>query len=319
MAQDGALDGKLVVLIGGSGFFGTRVAQALLTQGARLRIASRHPSEAFALRPLANLGQIQFVACDVRKPASIAAALHGADAAAYMVGAFKGDLEALQATGAGLAAEVAAKEGAQAFVYVSALGAEAESDSAYAHTKAQGEALVRAAFPTATVLRPAVLFGEDDAFVNLFAGLVAALPAVPMFGPQAKLQPLFVDDAADALAAALADPLRHGGKTYELAGPEVLTVEDLHRRIAAAQHRERALIPVPDAISGVFAALPGTPMNRDQWHLLKAGSVASGALPGLKDLGVSPKPLGLFLDKWMTRYRKYGRFGSRTSEARRQA
>lgn len=318
MAKDGALDGKLVVLIGGSGFFGKRVAQALLTRGARLRIASRHPSEAFALRPLANLGQIQFVPCDVRKPASVAAALHGADAGAYLVGAFKGDLEALQATGAGLAAEAAASQGAQAFVYVSALGAELDSESAYAHTKARGEQLVRAAFPAATILRPSVLFGEDDAFVNLFAGLIAALPALPVFGPQARLQPLFVDDAAEALAEALADPARHGGKTYEIAGPEVLTVEDLHRRIAAAQHRDRALIPVPDALSSLFAALPGSPMNRDQWRLLKAGSVVSGALPGLKDLGVTPKPLGLFLDKWMTRYRKYGRFGTRTSEAPKQ-
>lgn len=317
MAQDGALAGKLVVLIGGSGFFGKHAAQALLARGARLRVASRHPSEAFALRPLANLGQIQFVPCDVRKPDSVAAALRGADAAAYLVGAFKGDLEELQAKGAGRAAEAAAKEGARAFVYVSAIGAQLESDSAYAHSKAKGEELVRAAFPTATILRPSVLFGEDDAFVNLFAGLIAALPALPVFGPEAKLQPLFVDDAADALAEALADPGAHGGKTYEIAGPEVLSVEELHRRIAAAQNRERALLPMPDALSGLFAALPGTPMSRDQWRLLKAGNVASGALPGIRDLGVTPKPLGLFLDKWMTRYRKYGRFGTRTSEVSR--
>jgi NADH dehydrogenase len=317
MAQDGALAGKLVVLIGGSGFVGRRAAQALLARGARLRIASRRPSEAFALRPLANLGQIQFVHCDVRKPDSVAAALHGADAAAYMVGAFKGDLETLQAKAAGRAAEAAKTAGAQAFVYLSAIGAEAGSESAYARTKAQGEALVRAAFPTATVLRPAVLFGEDDAFVSLFAGLIAALPALPVFGAEAKLQPLFVDDAAEALAAALADPRAHGGKTYEIAGPEVLTVEELHHRIAAAQHRTRLLIAVPDALAGLFAALPGTPLSRDQWRLLQAGSVADGALPGIRDLGVTPKPLGLFLDKWMTRYRKYGRFGTRTSEATR--
>ena len=170
---------------------------------------------------------------------------------------------------------------------------------------------MRAAFPTATVVRPSVMFGEDDKFVNLFAGLIAALPALPVFGPEARLQPLFVDDAAEAIANALAEPGRHGGKTYELAGPEVLTMDAIHRRIAAAQARERSFIAVPDALSGLFAALPGTPMSTDQWKLLKRGSVASGELPGCGELGVQPKPLGLFLDKWMTRFRKHGRFGDK--------
>jgi NADH dehydrogenase len=314
MAKDKALAGKLVVLIGGSGFFGRRVAQALLERGARLRIASRNPREAWGLKPLADLGQLQFAQCDVTRPASIDAVMRGADAAAYLVGAFKGDLAQLQAKGAGRAAAAAAREGARAFVYVSAIGADADSEIAYARTKGQGEALVREAFPRATVLRPSVLFGEDDGFVNLFAGLIAALPVVPVFGAGARLQPLDVDDAADALAHALADPQAHGGQTYEIAGPEVVTVGELQHRIAAAQHRERAFLAVPDALAALFAALPGTPMNRDQWALLKAGSVASGALPGLQELGVAPRPLGLYLDKWMTRYRKHGRFGARPAE-----
>ena len=130
MAKYGALEGKLVVLIGGSGFLGKHAAEALLTCGARLRIASRHPGEAWSLKPLANLGQLQFVACDVRDPASLSAALRGADAAAYMVGAFKGALDELQANGAGRAAAIAAKEGARAFVYVSAIGVDAEAEVA---------------------------------------------------------------------------------------------------------------------------------------------------------------------------------------------
>jgi uncharacterized protein YbjT (DUF2867 family) len=313
MAHPSPLEDRLVVLIGGGGFLGAHLAQALLRRGARLRIASRHPEKAFRLRALANLGQIQFMRCDVRKPVSVAAALQGADAAAYCVGTFGRDQQALQADGAGHAALAAAEAGARAFAYVSAIGADPASDSGYAATKGEGEALVRAAFPRATVVRPSVLFGEDDQFVNLFAGLIAALPAVPVFGPQAKLQPLFVDDAAEAIAAALADPAKHGGQTYELAGPEVITVEALHRRVAAAQGRERALLAVPDALSALFAALPGTPMNSDQWKLLQAGSVASGALPGIDKLGVQPKPLDLFLDRWMTRYRKHGRFGDATA------
>jgi NADH dehydrogenase len=164
-------------------------------------------------------------------------------------------------------------------------------------------------------VRPSILFGEDDAFVNKFAGLIASLPVLPVFGSEAPLQPLFVDDAAEAIANALSDPARHGGKTYELAGPEVLTMDALHRRIAAAQGRERSFVAVPGPLAAAFAALPGTPINSDQWKLLERGSTASGALPGCAQLGVQPKPLGLFLDRWMTRYRKHGRFGDKREAA----
>jgi NADH dehydrogenase len=311
MAHLAPLEDKLVVLIGGGGFLGTHLAEELLRRGARLRIAERHPENAFRLKPLAELGQIQFARCDVTNRRSLEAVLHRADAAVYLVGTWGSDQHALQAEGAGRAAEIAAGQGAQAFAYVSALGAEAGSDSGYAATKAEGESLVRAAFPRATIVRPSILFGEDDKFVNLFAGLIAALPALPVFGAQAKLQPLSVDDAATSIANALSDPGKHGGKTYELTGPEVVTMEDLQRRIAAAQGRERAFIAVPDALAGLFAALPGTPMTSDQWKLLKQGNVGSGALPGCAALGVQPRPLGLVLDRWMTRYRKHGRFGGK--------
>jgi NADH dehydrogenase len=315
MAKHGPLENKLVVLLGGSGFVGSHVAEELLARGARLRIASRHPEKAHRLRPLANLGQIQLARCDVRNRRSIETVMTGADAAIYLVGSFSGDLKALHEEGAGHAAEAAAANGAQSFVYVSAIGADADSVSSYASTKARGEALVRQAFPTATVLRPSVMFGEEDKFVNLFARLIAGLPVLPVFGPEAKLQPVWVDDAAEALVNALADPDQHGGKTYEIAGPEPIAMLDLHRRIAAAQGRERHLVPMPDALSAVFAKLPFSPMNADQWTMLAAGSVPSGEHPGLKELGVAPKPLGLFLDRWMSRYRKHGRFGDKRSPA----
>jgi len=317
MASGDALNGKLVVLLGGSGFLGRHVAQDLLARGARLRIACRNPEKAFKLKPLANLGQIQFARCDVTRPESVKAAMAGADAAAYCVGAFKGDLDALHTRGAGLAAEAARQAGARSFVLVSAIGAGSEAETAYARSKGRGEEAVLAAFPKASVLRPSALFGEDDNFINMFAGLIAALPVLPVFGPACELQPLWVDDAAEALGNALADPARHGGKTYEIAGPEVLTMARLNRMIADAQHRERLFVEVPDALSAIFAALPGTPMNRDQWTMLKAGNTASGRLPGIKQLGVAPKPLELFLDKWMTRFRKHGRFGTRIGAVRR--
>lgn len=315
MAHRAPLEDRLIVLVGGAGFLGARVAQELLRRGARLRIASRHPEKAFRLKPLANLGQIQFARCDAADARSVEAAMRGAEAAVYLVGTFGAGQQALQADGPGIAVRAAAAQGASAFVHISAIGADPHSDSGYASTKGQGEEQVRAAFPGATILRPSILFGEDDRFVNLFAGVIAALPVVPVFGSEAKAQPLFVNDAAEAVAEALAAPTAHGGRTYELAGPEVLTMGDLHRRIADAQGRERTFVAVPDALAALFAALPGTPMNSDQWQLLKRGTVASGTLPGLAKFGIEPKPLGLFLDRWMMRFRKNGRFGNRRRAA----
>ena len=311
---DGNLDGRLVVLIGGSGFVGAHLAQALLARGCRLRIVSRHPERAFRLRALANLGQVQFVRGDVTRPAGLAAALADACGVVNLVGAFAGDLDALQGEGAGRIAALAKAAGVEAFVQVSALGSDARSPVDYNRTKAEGEAAVRAAFPGATIVRPSVLFGEDDAFLNLFGGLIARLPVLPVFGPQAKLQPLNVDDAAEAIANALGDPARHGGKAYDIAGPEAISMLDLNRRIAAAQNRERSFLALPDVVSGGFAAatgwLPGAPLSSDQWALLKDGNVLHGE-NGMEALGVTPRPLGLFLDRWMVRYRKHGRFGTK--------
>ena len=317
MASDGKeLRGKLVTVLGGSGFFGKHLAQELLSRGARLRIASRHPERAYKLKPLANLGQAQFARCDVTRPGSVAAAVMGADAVVNLVGAFAGDLDAVQGRGAGRIAAAAAGAGAGAFVHISAIGANPDSQINYARTKAEGEAAVLAAFPGATILRPSILFGPDDTFINMFARLIAMFPALPVFAPEAKLQPLYVDDAAEAVAAALVDAGRHGGKTFEIAGPEVLTMVQLNRRIADAQGRKRWLIELPDAAGQAIAALgalPGAPITRDQYALLQAGNVASETLPGLKALGVTPRPMGLFLDRWLVRYRKHGRFGTKAS------
>lgn len=315
MAARNSLNGKLVVMTGGTGFLGRHVAQALLERGARLRLVSRHPEKAFELRPLANLGQIEFARCDVRDAASVATAVRGADAVVNLVGSFEGDLMQLICGGAANVAQAASDARAQAMVHVSAIGADVDSPAEYARAKARAEEEVLAAFPRATILRPSILFGEDEGFVHMLAGLVAALPVLPVFAPHAKLQMLFVDDAADAVAAALADPGKHAGKTYEIAGPEAIEAMDLHSRIAAAQGRKRHFIAVPDGISALFAALPGTPMNSDQWVLLKQGNVAATGAPGLKQLGVQPRPLGLFLDRWMTRYRKHGRFSDRMRDA----
>lgn len=308
-----SLAGKIVTVLGGSGFVGRHLAQELLARGARLRVASRNPQKAYMIKPLGNLGQVQFARVDVTKPDSLAAVLAGSDAVVNLAGAFTGNLDALQGQGAGCIAAAAKAAGAGAFVHVSAIGGDAQSDVAYARTKAEGENAVRAEFPNATIVRPSLIFGPDDKFLMMFGGLVAGLPVLPVFAPEATLQPVFVDDVAEAIANALSDPAAHGGKTYELAGPEVLTMLELNQRIAAAEGRSRSLAALPDGVSGLIAALtgwlPGAPITSDQLKLLKAGSVASGTVPGIADLGVSPRPLGLFLGRWMMQFRKHGRFG----------
>ncbi len=308
------INGKTVVLMGGGGFFGTHVAQELLARGARLRIASRHPKRAWRIKTLANLGHVQFLRADITDRALMPALVAGADAVVNLVGVFKGDLGAVHVTGPGALAAASAAAGVGAFVQVSANGADAESVAAYARTKAQGEAAVLAAFPSATILRPSILFGGDDNFINMFARLISLAPVLPVFGPQAKMQPVFVDDAAAALANALSDPAKYGGKTFELCGPDVLTMADLNRQIAKAQGRSTTFIDLPDPLSAGFAMatgwLPGAPISSDQFALLKAGNVSSG-LPELKALGVDAKPLSLFLERWMVRYRKHGRFGDK--------
>ncbi len=305
-----ALSGKLVVLFGGTGFFGAHIAQELLARGARLRIVARHPERAYRLKTLANLGQLQLVRGDLTDTARLPLIVSWADAVVNLVGAFAGNLDTLHVKAPAALAAAAQAEGAAAFVQVSANGADTHSPVDYARTKAEGEAAVLAAFPAATVLRPSVIFGPDDAFINLFAGLIAGFPVLPVFASEARLQPVFVDDAAAAVAAAIAEPGRFGGRTYELVGPEVVTMLGLNQQIAAAQGRNRQFIELPDAVSGLIAVLPGTPISRDQLALLKAGNVGTG-LPGLKALGVTARPLGLFLDRWMVRFRKHGRFGDK--------
>lgn len=307
-----SLSGKVVTVLGGTGFFGCHLAQTLLSRGARLRLASRNPGKAWRVRPLGNLGQMQFAKVDVAKPASLAAVLAGSDAVVNLVGAFGGNLDALQGRGVGRIAAAARDAGVATFVHVSAIGADAGSSVAYARTKGEGEAAVLSAFPTATIVRPSILFGDDDNFLMMFGRLIAMAPVLPVFGPQARLQPLFVDDAAEAVGNVLAMSQAQGheaeGRTYEIAGPEVLTMLEINQRIAAAQCRKRAFIELPDAVSGAIAKVPFGPISSDQFALLKAGNVADPSQLGIADLGVAPRPLSLFLDRWMVQFRKNGRF-----------
>ena len=315
MAKSGALNGKMVALMGGTGFLGNYVAQALLSRGARLRICGRNPQAAFKLKPLANLGQLQFARMDATDRRSVEQCIEGADAVANLVGSFDGNLAKLMGEAPGWMAEAAKKTGAMSFVHVSAIAAEPEEDwsNEYASAKHMGERRVTEAYKKATIIRPSIIFGKDDNFLNMFGELISKLPILPVFGPEAELQLVYVDDVAEAIAQSVENPGKHGGKTYELGGPEKLSMMEINQRIADAQHRKRTFLPMPDGVSATFAALPGTPMGSDQWDLLKQGNVASGDYPGFEKFGIEPKPLGLFLDKWMTRFRKHGRFEPRLS------
>ena len=303
---------KLVTLIGGGGFIGRYVAQALLSTGARVRVAERDPRKAFFLRPLSALGQTQFVAADVTRPDTIARAVHGADAVVNLVGAFDGNLERIHVEGPRAIAEAAAAGGAS-LVHVSAVGADAGSPARYARTKAAGEEAVHGAHAGATILRPTTVFGREDQFINRFAGMIAALPVVPVLKPDTRFQPVFVGDVAQAVMAALGDPAAFGGRTFELGGPEVLTMLALHERIAALIGRKPRLLPLPDVLGGVVAALPFSPLSGDQWKLLQRDAVVADGAEGLDALGVARTPLEAVADKWLVRYVRAGRFGQQAS------
>ena len=309
MSMPSALSSSLITIFGGGGFIGNYVTQALLARGARVRLASRNPEKSWPLKPLANLGQLQFARCDITNPEHTAKAIQGAHYVVNLVGAFAGDLDKLMGQAPGQIAAAAKANGVKGYVHISAIGADESSPTAYAKGKGLGERLVLEAFETATILRPSIVFGKDDAFLNMFGGMIEMVPVLPVFGPTAQLQLVYVDDVAEAVAIALEDPAEHGGKTFELGGPEVLTMMDINERIAKAQGRERRFLAMPDGFSSLFASLPLTPMSRDQWTLLKAGSVVGEDANTLADLGIEARPLGLFLDKWMTRYRRFGRFG----------
>jgi NADH dehydrogenase len=308
---------RLVILFGGGGFLGRYVAQALFRTGARVRVAQRDPRRAFFLKPLAGLGQIQFAAADVTEAETVARAVQGSDAVVSLVGILKGDFDAIHREGARNVAEAAAATGAGALVHVSALGADPESESRYGRSKGEGEAAVRAAFPSATIVRPSVAFGQEDHFVNRFAAMARLLPVVPVIRGSWRLQPVHVADLGRAIALAAIDPRSHGGRTYELGGPQVLTMIELNRWIAEATGRgSKPVVPIPDPVAGFFARaagwLPGAPITGDQWLMMQRDNVVSEGATGFEAFGISPSPLAAIAEGWLTAYRRSGRFAAKS-------
>ena len=300
----------IVTVFGGGGFIGRYVCEALLKAGARLRVAEREPRRAFYLQPLGEMGQVTTFAADLARPETIAAPIAGASAVINLVGIFKGSLHAVHVEGARRAAVAAREAGAAAFVQVSAIGADPGSASEYGRTKGLGEQAVREAFSGATVIRPSVVFGPEDEFTNRFASM-ARLPVLPVIAPRTRFQPIYARDLGRAIAAAALDPKRHGGKTYELAGPDVMTMRDLNLAVAAMAGHKPEIVDVPDFVARVMASLgflPGAPLSRDQWLMLQRDNVAAKGAPGLQAFGITPTPLAAVAPGWLGRFVKGGRF-----------
>ncbi|HUD94825.1 complex I NDUFA9 subunit family protein [Sphingobium sp.] len=302
---------SLVTIFGGGGFLGRQVAQALMARGARVRIAQRDLANAVKVKSLGNLGQTQFVAADIRKPATVARAITGSDIVINLVGILSGNFDAFHHEGAANVAKAAAAAGVDALVHISAIGADAASPSAYGRSKAAGEEAVKAAFPNATIIRPSIIFGQEDQFLNRFAQIISSAPVIPVIGADTKFQPVYVADVAQAIANAAEQPGVYGGKTFEVAGPQVMSMKQINGWIARTIGRDRPIVEVPGGITSLLAMLPGGPITRDQLAMLGRDNVAAPGADGLDALGVAPTPLGSVADKWMIRYRRHGRFAGR--------
>lgn len=303
---------RLVTLFGGGGFLGRYVAQELLKGGARVRVAERDPSDAWFLKPLGGLGQTQFISADITKPESVARAVHGADAVINLVGILKGDFTAIHKKGAENVAKAAKAAGADSLVHVSAIGADPESASAYGQSKGEGEAAVKAAFADATIIRPSTIFGQEDGFINRFAAMQAA-PFVPVMRAEVKFQPVFVADVAKAIARAALDPAPYAGKTFELGGPEVISMLALNEWIAKATGRSPTFVPVPDVAGKLIACagfLPFAPITRDQWLMLQADNIVSPGASGLEAFGIIPTPIEAVAPGWLVTHKPRGRFAA---------
>lgn len=315
---------RLVTVFGGSGFLGRHVVRALAKAGWRVRAAVRRPDLAGHLQPLGTVGQIHAVQANLRYPDSVLRAAQGAQAVVNLVGILyesgRQTFDSVQANGARAVAQAAADEGAR-LVHVSAIGADADSASAYARTKAAGEAAARAAMPYSVILRPSIVFGPEDDFFNRFAAMARFLPALPLVGGgQTRFQPVFVGDVAQAVRKAV-DGEAIPGSTYELGGPEVKTFEDLMRVVLDVTGRNRLLLPLPFALARLQASvlqfLPKPPLTPDQVRLLESDNVVSeGARRDgrtLAGLGIEPTAIMSVVPGYLWRFRKSGQFAGSTA------
>ena len=320
----------IVTIFGGSGFVGRYVARRMAKSGWRVRVAVRRPNEALFVRTYGVVGQVEPVLANIRDDASVRKALEGADAAVNCVGILspsgRQTFDAVQDEGAGRVARLAAEAGIRRFVHVSAIGADPESDSAYARTKALGEARVREHMPDAVILRPSIVFGVEDEFFNRFAAMARMSPVIPLIGAESRFQPVFVDDVAAAAQKAIVEGVAPG--VYELGGPEIETFRQLMERMLRVIRRRRVIIGLPfgiarimgrasDILSWASGGLFPAPVTHDQVLQLARDNVVSEDAQSFADLGISPRSMDAELEDYLTPYKPYGQYAHITENAKK--
>lgn len=321
---------KLVTIYGGSGFVGRYIARRMAKEGWRVRVAVRHPNEALFVRPYGVVGQVEPVLCNIRDDASVRAAMKGADAVVNCVGILnavgKNKFDAVQAEGAGRVARIAAEEGVANLVHISAIGADVNSASSYSATKGQGEAAVQAAFPGAVILRPSIIFGNEDGFFNRFAGMARLSPILPIFGAGTKFQPVHVEDVAAAAVKGVLGQAPAG--IYELGGPDVATFAELMQAMLGIIHRRRLVLPLPRFAGAIMAAVfdsvqavtLGLIVNKvltgDQLKNLYRDNVVSPGAKTFADLGITPAAYEAVLPDYLWPFRPSGQYDAIKASAK---
>lgn len=303
----------VATVFGGSGFIGRYVVKRLAAAGHVVRVAVRDTSGALFLKSMGAVGQVVPLYAPVTSRSDVARAVDGALYVVNLVGILAeqraGDFRRIQAEGPGHIAEAAAAAGVSRLVHVAAIGADPASPSQYASSKGQGERAVMAAFPEATILRPSLVFGPEDAFFNRFAGMARLLPFMPVISGGTRFQPVYVGDVADAVIAGLTRP-DTAGKVFELGGPQVFTFRELMAWIVAQIRRHRPLVEIPMGMARMQASLaerlPGKPFTRDQLLLLQRDTVVSPNAQGLAELGIAPTAVELVVPQYLQRYRPGG-------------
>lgn len=321
---------KLVTIYGGSGFVGRYIARRMAKLGWRVRVAVRRPNDAIFVKPYGVVGQVEPVLCNIRDDASVRAVMQGADAVVNCVGILnksgKNTFDAVQAAGAARVARIAADLGVGQLVQLSAIGADAASDSDYARTKAAGEAAVLAAYPRAVILRPSIIFGNEDGFFNRFASMARLGPVLPVVGASTRFQPVYVDDVAAAAVKGILGEATPG--VYELGGPDVETFRDLMHRMLGVIQRRKLVVGIPFFVARIMAGLldftqfatggliSNGMITRDQVRNLGRDNVVAPGAKGLADLGIVPTAMDGVLPEYLWCFRPSGQYAAIKNSAK---
>lgn len=314
-----ACENKIATVFGGTGFLGRQIVGDLARLGFTVKVATRIPESAYFLKPLGAVGQIVPFACDYSDAQSITDALQGSDFVVNCIGILyerrRSKFQKAHVDMPVMIARACRDQGVKRFVHISALGCD-NGTSKYAKSKFEGEQAVLENYPRATLLRPSIIFGEDDNFFNMFAELARYLPFLPLIGGgKTKFQPVYVGDVAECVIKVFAEPMeRYCGKTYELGGPDVVDFKQVYELLFKYTGRTRHLVSLPFSFAKFEASflslLPKPLLTRDQVESLKSDNIVQIGMPAIADFGVVPKTLDLILPTYLNRYRPGGRFGT---------